>query len=162
MKRSTIIPKCMLFASLAVLAGVVTILAQSYFFVDDFQFKRFELITGRGCIYLSADKDLDPTPHERWQLKSRYDDPLWDMGFWTQRFLGFSWTWWECKEFGIHFVGIPLWFIAFFPAGIAARSVQWLRAGRRLIKSIHCKTCGYDLRATPDRCPECGVATGNR
>jgi hypothetical protein len=52
---------------------------------------------------------------------------------------------------------LPYWLLAVVTsAPPAMRGIRLLRARRRVIHSL-CPQCGYDLRATPERCPECGT-----
>jgi hypothetical protein len=58
----------------------------------------------------------------------------------------------------LRFVSVPFWLPFLLTAILPAwRGRQIIRA-RRAKRSIgKCQTCGYDLRASPDRCPECGA-----
>jgi hypothetical protein len=56
-------------------------------------------------------------------------------------------------------IAIPYWLVVLVAALLPGRSV--VRYGRyryrRAFKPGVCRSCGYDLRASPDRCPECGA-----
>ena len=67
--------------------------------------------------------------------------------------LGFRYTRWSD---GSGELGVPLWAAAvlFGTAGFTTGLLA-LRP-RRDASRGHCAQCGYDLRASPGRCPECG------
>ena len=62
----------------------------------------------------------------------------------------------------LHEIVIPYWALIVFslvPAGLLSRRclIVWRRTRAGL-----CPQCGYDLRATKERCPECGLAAASQ
>jgi hypothetical protein len=64
----------------------------------------------------------------------------------------------ESGQFQYWLLAIPYWPLVslglVLPASFFA--VRALRGERRRARNL-CQHCGYDLRATPERCPECGT-----
>ena len=77
-------------------------------------------------------------------------------GFWGDRYTDMQPGYVNYERF----VWVPWWaiFVSLIP--IAAPTIfHFSRQRRRRIRAMNnqCANCGYDIRATPDRCPECGT-----
>ena len=63
----------------------------------------------------------------------------------------------DAGGFSVRSAWFPHWLVAILFALLPALRLRSILRARRMNRPGHCAHCGYDLRATPDRCPECGA-----
>jgi hypothetical protein len=65
------------------------------------------------------------------------------------------------REFQLYSLLVPAWMVwaVHFGVGVTVIGLPMMRQMRRRRDALkgRCANCGYDLRATPERCPECGA-----
>jgi hypothetical protein len=73
----------------------------------------------------------------------------------VETYLGFGWGGWKDDGYGgtAHYIRLPHY--ALLALLVIVVGTLGYRTRQRFAPGC-CRRCGYDLRATPDRCPECG------
>jgi hypothetical protein len=123
--------------------------------------------SGRGFLSVTRASGNPKFTHVGTTWKSRPDPPypMWGPPSTFAERLGFwSITGWTSSGPLRRWI-VPYWFLLLLTS---VPSALWLavhlrqRRRRQRRAAGRCLQCGYDLRATPDRCPECGHAPGMR
>jgi hypothetical protein len=126
------------------------------------------ITSGHGLVILKRIDDGHPRPptspiaRTRRQFQLAEMDHAMTVGL-PVRVAGFGYKNWIYPDppnptFSIWNAAVPFWFIALLLSILPTR--RYMRWRRSRISQGDCAVCGYDLRATPERCPECGTVAG--
>ena len=153
--------------SLLLCIAAVALWVRSYWYVDVLRWPGGivrSVGSHNGILVLQSYKPDRDAPYLPWRQTSRGRDPGYDWRNWGG-------SPWNRSGFGyaegstaagnrIRQAVVPHWAVAlaagFLPAALARR-LQGHRRRRRRAKAGLCPRCGYDLRGSPDTCPECGT-----
>jgi hypothetical protein len=165
-------------ASLVLCIATVALWVRSYWRLDDvsyrFDRKRCRVQSLRGEVDVSVHrfyKVPESLPvrqgvsHSSSDTANRQYRTLLDLPDWEPTsdaysggsFLGFGYVSGSSSSGLTRGIGVPHWSLALLFAILPVLRVRGATRSRRHHRAGRCPTCGYDLRATPDRCPECGA-----
>jgi hypothetical protein len=146
--------------SLLLCLGTVGLWVRSYFVSDWVSWSWFPgdsyntltLGDGTGCLDFQYGHSSGQHDFPHYSRSNPYDLRDSDGSFWGR--LGFRWDGGPgvLPEIPLPFLPLALILTA-FPIFWSTRRIRH----RRLARKNACLTCGYDLRATPNPCPECST-----
>lgn len=150
------------FSSLLLCAAMVVLWVRSYLGPDYVEYGGngkwlIKIISGHGTVDFLI---IPRWPQEEEFRVGRYGSYVYYGTRYSKRLLGFG-TAQQWPEYGGRYVNVPHWFFVFVFAGMAFwLGWKWWKKRPRAIGK--CSRCGYDMRATPQRCPECGAPGGKQ
>src|SRR5438067_12482089 len=146
--------------SVAVCALLAGSWIYSYWWTDDLWYVRGADSWGIGqsggeLYFMNYRKARSPSEHGFGALHEGRQKRPYAFYNWV---LGFAFRWDNrASRTSYRGVAIPIWAVEVTAAIIASWMVRSARRNRRLSMPGICSKCGYDLRATAERCPECGT-----
>ncbi len=154
--------------SLLLCLATVIVWVRSYFVGDGFVWKPctdavyFSSYVARGGVRMDrGEYHFDTAPYFDRQLDPTPTRPAgFHPGSVADAF-GFDWHQGTDSQNQPHtFLMFPLWAVVLITSVLPAQRLRALRRdllrSRRTASGV-CPRCGYDLRASPGRCPECGI-----
>jgi hypothetical protein len=170
--------------SAALLLAVVFLWLRSHWTVDSLTLTRLQRSAGadadggytsctasslRGTLVIRSITVLDRSPLDDRLLAWRTEPAAaflpagggWGVSFSSQTNVTAPASWFQGKIPHLWTLRVPFWTLALPPALLPAWWVILRRHSKRVARRQRlglCSQCGYDLRATPGLCPECGAA----